>query len=1154
MALRWAWGADFRLIDNDLTERIDTRFQSRSEGVYFAWNGYRLNLSYSAWDEHNDVVLTRPARFDFNAVPVTTEATYDPLNTQGTTNFGQPKTTANVAGWTPSAVQARSVGGNVLVGPYTPVDLLRDLHFTNTTANFYVDAVANQEYQALVTSGDYGFQHDASQFTVSGGAGGTPTATAATAQQEFAQLLLAPAGVADLGAGRGVLQTTMKYVSTQNQWGAVINGLDLRPVNAVGRFLITRDLGPDLLPADGLTRDHYTGSGAPPDTLITLSLDRGSLTGNDVDAYLQGVQLRTDSRGAFGFWLQRPGGSGDASGWITVNFSGWELDGRSTGAATYRYVELPAPANLAPLVTASQAQVTASEGSTAVTTGTFVDPDSGDLVTLTASVGKVTYSAGTSGTWNWSWLTSDGPVESQKVTLTASDTHGGVTTTTFNLLVTDVAPTLALSGADTVPEAALYTLTLGAVNDPGRDTVQQYLIHWGDNLTTTITAAALPANRQLTHIYADGPTVPTITVDVVDEDGTHLAVAASAVRVSNVVPQMTVSGAARVNEGAPYTLTLGTVTDPGTDTVQQYVIHWGDQWTTIIPAAVLPANRQVLHTYADGSATPLISVDLIDEDGTFAAVATSFATVDNVTPTMSVSGASTVAEGSPYALTLGAVTDPGTDTIGQYVIHWGDNQTSTVLAANLPANRQVLHAYANGPLTAALTVDLVDEDGTYLNVASRTVSVTDVAPSFDPGPGALTRPSFAFQRTLSFTDPGADVWSGTVNWADGVTQALVINQSAKSFALSHTYAADGIYLVSLTVSDGDAGGSLTQTFRITVSSQVDYTVVGADAGYQPRVQVFDTITKQLKYDFLAYEATYRGGVRVATGVVNGDGTPDIVTVPGRSRAPDIKVFDGKTGLLLTQILAASTYGRTFVDGLNVAVGDVTGDGKADIVTVPTYRTSTVKVFQNGGTGLTWTNPLSFNAFADYSAFLGGASVAVGDLDGLLDGNSRADIIVASGSGMAGLVRVFQVNGSGSAYTTSQIRQITDPDPTFRGGLSVAVGNVNGDATLDIITGALALGNSWVRVYDGGGTGSVPLNAFQAFSEAGSNPQAAVRVLARDIDGDGRAEILAAQGPDGTAAGSVANSKPIRRFKPLDGSQIDDFFATSPDFAGGLFLG
>ena len=46
--------------------------------------------------------------------------------------------------------------------------------------------------------------------------------------------------------------------------------------------------------------------------------------------------------------------------------------------------------------------------------------------------------------------------------------------------------------------------------------------------------------------------------------------------VNNVAPSIAISGAASVNEGSPYSLTLGAVTDPGTDTVTSYVVHWGD--------------------------------------------------------------------------------------------------------------------------------------------------------------------------------------------------------------------------------------------------------------------------------------------------------------------------------------------------------------------------------------------------------------------------------------------------------------------------------------------------------------------------------------------------------------------------------------------------
>jgi hypothetical protein len=147
--------------------------------------------------------------------------------------------------------------------------------------------------------------------------------------------------------------------------------------------------------------------------------------------------------------------------------------------------------------------------------------------------------------------------------------------------------------------------------------------------------------------------------------------------------------------------------------------------------------------------------------------------------------------------------------------------------------------------------------------------------------------------------------------------------------------------------------------------------------------------------------------------------------------------------------------------------------------------------------------------------------------------------------MAGVVRVFDVSLPSASYVP--IRQIADPVPSFRGGLSVTMGDVNGDRVPDIITGAGAQGSSWVRVYDG--SSGARLNSFQAFPAKALNPQAPVRVLARDIDGDGKAEVLAAQGTGGKS------NYQVRRYKPLNGSLVDAFFATSPDFSGGgLYLG
>ena len=69
--------------------------------------------------------------------------------------------------------------------------------------------------------------------------------------------------------------------------------------------------------------------------------------------------------------------------------------------------------------------------------------------------------------------------------------------------------------------------------------------------------------------------------------------------VDNVAPSIAISGAANVNEGSAYTLTLGAVTDPGTDTVSSYIVHWGDG-----NSDTYATDGAKTHTYADGAEQP----------------------------------------------------------------------------------------------------------------------------------------------------------------------------------------------------------------------------------------------------------------------------------------------------------------------------------------------------------------------------------------------------------------------------------------------------------------------------------------------------------------------------------------------------------------------
>ena len=299
-------------------------------------------------------------------------------------------------------------------------------------------------------------------------------------------------------------------------------------------------------------------------------------------------------------------------------------------------------------------------------------------------------------------------------------------------------------------------------------------------------------------------------------------------------------------------------------------------------------------------------------------------------------------------------------------------------------------------------------------------------------------------------------------------------------------------------------------------------VIVPDKGNQstPLVRVIDRDTQQVLTQFLAYESSFRGGVRIATGDLDGDGVDEIITAPQRGRAPEIRVFeqDG-TELVKYRTMA---YSPTFLGGVNIAVGDVDGNQTTDIVAAPNYGAMPVEVFYNNPAAsdpIPNTPSRSFFAFSNQ--FLGGADVAVADVGTFANGSivnalaqdGKAEIIVGSGPGMSATVKVYDLTGAPAVVDT-----ISPLGGSFTGGMSLQAGRVNGDAIPDILVAAGDLGGSQIEIWSGIANDSpdVLLDAFAAFADVSSS-NVHVHAALLDQNGDGRADgVLAAQGTNGTS--------------------------------------
>jgi len=225
---------------------------------------------------------------------------------------------------------------------------------------------------------------------------------------------------------------------------------------------------------------------------------------------------------------------------------------------------------------------------------------------------------------------------------------------------------------------------------------------------------------------------------------------------------------------------------------------------------------------------------------------------------------------------------------------------------------------------------------------------------------------------------------------------------------------------------------------------------------------------------------------IRAGDVNGDGQLDLLVADYNNGSPgSVAVFLGDGAGGFTEAIAKGSPFAVGQGPRGMVLADFNGDGKLDIATA-NYTDNTVSIRLGDGTG-------GFGAVKTYSAGSGPQDVQAGDVNG----DGKLDLVIANNTD--GTVTVLLGDGAGGFTPASG-----SPFTVGTGPYGVALGDLNGDGNLDIVTGNQGSNDATVLLGDGKGGFTRATGSPYPTGTTGSAPSA---VALADVNGDGYLDLI-----------------------------------------------
>jgi gliding motility-associated-like protein len=337
---------------------------------------------------------------------------------------------------------------------------------------------------------------------------------------------------------------------------------------------------------------------------------------------------------------------------------------------------------------------------------------------------------------------------------------------------------------------------------------------------------------------------------------------------------------------------------------------------------------------------------------------------------------------------------------------------------------------------------------------------------------------------------------------------------------------------------------------VTASSTTSLTVtVPVGATYQPisvlnsastltgySAMPFATIFTPVKDDFTAADLAFKvdlpagnNPANVAIGDLDGDGKADIAVVNSNSNTVSVYRNVAVTGSVSLSSFASKVDFATGSNPQSITIGDLDGDGKADLAIV-NANSNTLSVYKNTST----SGALTASSFLGKVDFITGEfpkSVAIGDLDG----DGKPDLAVANANGNT--ISIYKNIAISGAITTSSFAAKSD----FATGTQpyhIAIADIDGDKKPDL--GVVNNNSNTVSIYLNTSTlGTIATNSFAGKVDFATGNKPMGLVIA-DLNGDGKADLA--------VANQDSNTLSIYQNTSTSGSITNGSFATKVDFA------